>query len=185
MKSPQEGKIYSYAEYATWDDDICRKCEFIDGVLYLIRSKTVKHQSIVTHLCYLFGVFLKGKKSPKAIYGFDVCLFGKGDKETNVFKPDLVVMHDEEKIEEYRYNGAPQFVIEILSECSASIDRCLKFNKYKEAGVREYWIVDPEIKKVFVHLLDNDYKSIAYDKTDTIPVVTLEGCEINLNEIFS
>jgi Uma2 family endonuclease len=59
-------------------------------------------------------------------------------------------------------------------------------DKYFQAGVREYWIVDPDKEVVCVRLFeDGKMTSTHYDKTQTVPVTILEGCEINLNEVFS
>ena len=82
-------------------------------------------------------------------------------------------------------NGAPDMVIEILSPSTSRHDKVLKFNKYLQAGVREYWIVDPESKEVAVYILENgDYITKSYADTDTITVYTLEGCQINMTLVF-
>ncbi|MDR2144389.1 MAG: Uma2 family endonuclease, partial [Treponema sp.] len=80
---------------------------------------------------------------------------------------------------------APDLVIEIVSPSSGRYDRIVKFNKYREAGVREYWIVDPEHKDVFVYVLKNgEYMAVNYDDTGTVPVTVLPGCEIDLKTVF-
>jgi Uma2 family endonuclease len=77
-------------------------------------------------------------------------------------------------------------VVEVVSPSSAKYDRVLKFRKYQKAGVREYWIVDPEIKTVQVNILENGrYVTSVYDETDKAPVAVLEGCEIDLAGVFA
>ena len=77
-------------------------------------------------------------------------------------------------------------VIEILSRSTASRDRVLKFNQYLKAGVREYWIVDPDSKTVSVHILkDGEYLARAYAETDAAPVHVLDGCTISLSDVFA
>jgi Uma2 family endonuclease len=77
-------------------------------------------------------------------------------------------------------------VIEILSSSTARYDRLVKFNKYRQAGVWEYWIVDPEEKMVMVYVLkDGEYTALNYDDTGTAPVAVLPGCEIDLKAIFA
>jgi Uma2 family endonuclease len=64
-------------------------------------------------------------------------------------------------------------------------DKFLKFNKYQRAGVREYWIIDPDSKTAQVHILENGrYFISSFSETDTIPVNVLEGCEISLSDVF-
>jgi Uma2 family endonuclease len=100
--------------------------------------------------------------------------------------PDITVVCDSEKLDEKGCNGAPDLVIEIISPSTAKYDRIVKFRKYQNAGVREYWIVDPEIKSVHVCILENGrYVMFVYDETEKIPVSVLKGCEIELQKIFS
>jgi len=77
-------------------------------------------------------------------------------------------------------------IVEILSPSTSRKDRFIKFNKYLKAGVREYWIVDPDDNTVSVNILERGfYRNSVYGETDIVPVHVLEGCEVNLNEIFS
>jgi Uma2 family endonuclease len=65
-------------------------------------------------------------------------------------------------------------------------DTFTKFNKYLQAGVLEYWIVDPEDKKVYVHILDDDkYISKIYGEEDVVAVHALAGCVMNMDEVFT
>ena len=83
--------------------------------------------------------------------------------------------------------GPPDLVIEILSPSTANHDRITKLNLYMQSGVREYWIVDPDGKTVTVHVLHSGigYVIRAYDNsTEFIPVEVVEGCNINLHEVF-
>jgi len=65
------------------------------------------------------------------------------------------------------------------------MDKFMKFSKFLQAGVREYWIVDPESKTLAVHILkDGDYITRVYSEEDTAPVHVLEGCLIDMAEVF-
>ena len=102
-----------------------------------------------------------------------------------VVQPDIVVYCDNTKIDRKGGMGAPDFIVEIVSPSSSGRDRVIKFNKYLQAGTREYWIVDPEGKSVSVHILkDGHYISSAYGEEDIIDVHVLEGCQINMQEVF-
>ena len=98
-------------------------------------------------------------------------------------EPDITVVCDPAKLDDRGCKGAPDMVIEIESPSTARYDRILKFNKYREAGVREYWIVDPEERAVFAYTLKNgEYTAAVYE--DTAPAAVLPGCEIDLGAVF-
>ncbi|MDR2570235.1 MAG: Uma2 family endonuclease [Oscillospiraceae bacterium] len=174
---------YTYSDYAGWDDE--NRYELIDGIAYMMSAPTITHQSILGELHLQFATFLKGKKCRVFFAPCDVCLFGKGDDDYTVLQPDLLVVCDESILDEKRCNGAPDLVIEIISPSTSRRDRFIKLNKYLEAGVREFWIVEPEDKGVTVHILENGkYVISAYDSEKTIAVNVLDGCNIVLPEIF-
>jgi Uma2 family endonuclease len=110
--------------------------------------------------------------------------FKKGDDM--VFQPDILVVCDPSKIGDKSINGAPDFIIEILSPSNPRHDLIVKLNKYMEAGVREYWVVDPERKIVHVFILkDGIFAASAFDESEeAAPVSVLDGCTINLKEVF-
>jgi Uma2 family endonuclease len=137
----------------------------------------------------LFGQlrdFLKGKPCKVYHAPFGVRLFPKEDNSDDTFvEPDIVVICDRSKIDKRGCNGAPDLVIEILSPSNSRLDKLLKFHKYLEAGVREYWIVDPEEKTVQTHILDNGhYIANIYDEKGKVPVSVLNGCVIDLAAVF-
>jgi Uma2 family endonuclease len=84
------------------------------------------------------------------------------------------------------YKGAPDLVVEVLSPSTAKHDRITKLNLYRQAGVREYWVVDPDTKTVQVCILkDGLYFILGYTDAETVPVSVLPGCEINLADVFA
>ncbi|MCL2852088.1 MAG: Uma2 family endonuclease [Defluviitaleaceae bacterium] len=176
-------KKYTYDDYASWDNDT--RWELIDGAPYAMGSPTSDHQSISMSLGSQFYNHLKGKTCRVFAAALDVRLnFDKGDD--TVVQPDIVVICDRNKIDKRSCLGAPDLVVEILSPATARIDKVKKFNKYMEAGVKEYWVVDPDTSSVQVHVLkEKYYVTNAYDDTDTVSVSVLPGCEINLAEVFN
>jgi Uma2 family endonuclease len=130
--------------------------------------------------------FLKGKSCKVFVAPFDVCLTGLGDDDTTVVQPDVLVICDKSKlVDGKRCNGAPDMAIEVLSPSTMRRDLFLKLNKYKVAGVREYWIVSHDEKAVNVHILINgQYIINTYGHDDTIPVSILDGCDIALSDVF-
>ena len=183
MEALKSDQIYTYKDYVTWDDG--NRYELIDGAVYMMPTPLRIHQSILGKLLIQIAVFLTGK--PCEIYPapFDVRLHGMGDADTNVVQPDIVVVCDRSKLDDKGCNGAPDMVVEILSPSNSKHDTVLKFNKYLQAGVREYWIIDPTQQSLLVHILDNGkYTTYAYEETAEVYVSVLEGCKINLKDVF-
>ena len=121
---------------------------------------------------------------------FSVRLFEKkGDRPEDVdtvVEPDISVICDPDKLDKYGCRGAPDLVIEILSPSTRRHDRFVKLMLYQRAGVREYWIVDPEEKSVQVFLLKDGFLHpyAYYNSTEIAKVNVLEYCYIDLKEIF-
>ncbi|MDR3343246.1 MAG: Uma2 family endonuclease, partial [Treponema sp.] len=100
-------------------------------------------------------------------------------------QPDLLVICNKTKTDGQRCNGAPDMVIEILSLSTAGRDREEKFALYQQAGVREYWIVDPWNKTIEVNLLiAGRYVQTKYSQTEAVPVTVLPGCHIDFPAIW-
>jgi len=183
VRKYNEDMRYTYADYASWDDDI--RYELIDGIPYEMYAPSTAHQSILMELSRQLANFLKGKPCRVFAAPYDVCLSGLGDEDDTVVQPDILVICDDLIIDEKRCNGAPDMTIEILSPSTSKRDLLTKLVKYQNAGVREYWIVDPDAKVVKVHILENGrYAISSYESTDTIAVTVLDGCSIVLPEVF-
>ncbi|MCL1808364.1 MAG: Uma2 family endonuclease [Clostridiales bacterium] len=178
-----ENDRYTYSDYASWDDE--KRCELIDGVIFLMSPEpTPEHQRVVGSLFFQLHLFLRGKPCEAFIAPLDVRLNAASGDDT-VVQPDILIVCDKAKIEGKSCKGVPDMVVEVLSPSTLSRDRVLKFNKYLQAGVREYWIVDPDGKKVAVNILKNgEYVNKAYGEEETVPVNVLEGCRIDLREVF-
>jgi len=180
---PEYNKLYTYADYITWPDD--ERWEIIEGIPIKMDSPTVQHQAIAGELHLQLGNYLKGKKCNAYFAPFDVRLNAETTDNT-VVQPDLLVICDESIMMKTGCKGAPDMVIEILSPSTSHKDKSLKFNAYQKAGVREFWIVDPDDKLTITHILDNGrYYIKIYQETEKAPVHILPGFEIDLKEIFN
>lgn len=183
MEWPRDEK-YTYADYAAWDTDA--RYELIDGVPCLMApAPSIAHQEISGALFSQLYACLKGKPCKVFHAPFDVRLNPDGADDT-VVQPDLTVVCDRAKLENGQScKGAPDMVIEILSPATAQRDQVTKFNKYRQAGVLEYWIVSPQARTVQAYRLKNgEYAARNYDDTATIPVAILDGLPIDLSEVF-
>jgi len=179
-----EYKRYTYDDYCEWADD--KRWELIDGVPYAMSAPSLAHQEISGNLFNQLYNFLKGKQCKVFAAPVDVRLnvdFG----DDTVVQPDILVVCDKSKLDDGKsVLGAPDLVIEISSPSTSLRDRVLKLNRYLQAGVREYWIVDPEDQSVSVHLLkNNEYVINACGGDESIPVHVLEGCVIELPDVFA
>ena len=174
----QQNHYYTCEEFFKIDDN--NKYELTNGTLYMMSSPSNFHQSISTELLIQIGTFLRGKAC-QVTHDFNVRLWD--DKDT-VYIPDILVVCDKSKMTKNACVGAPDFIIEITSPSTAYRDYLIKLNDYKRAGVREYWIVDTENRKIFVNILiDTEYQLVTYTFDDSISVETLPGCLLSLSTI--
>lgn len=174
----QREYYYTCEEFFKIDEN--NKYELTEGSLYMMSSPSNFHQAISTELLIQIGTFLRGKAC-QVTHDFNVRLWN--DKDT-VYIPDIIVVCDKTKMTENACVGAPDFIIEITSPSTASRDYLIKLNEYKRAGVKEYWIVDTENRKVFVNILKNgEYQLSTYTFDDSIPVETLAGCVLSLSSM--
>jgi Uma2 family endonuclease len=180
----KEQTFFTYKDYLGWDGD--ERYEIIDGEAYMMAPPLRIHQDISMALSTVIHNFLKGRRCKVYAAPFAVRLNPLPDKsDDTVVEPDIVVVCDPSKLDERGCNGAPDLIIEILSPSNSRHDRIVKFQKYREAGVREYWIVDPDERILTVYTLkDGAYTAFPYGDTDTVRVAALPGLEIELSAIF-
>lgn len=104
-----------------------------------------------------------------------------------VVEPDITIVCDKSKLDDKGYNGAPDMIVEIMSPSSIKMDRFIKFNSYEKAGVREYWIVEPEGKLVSVFALQDDQRygrPEIYTEDDKIKVSIFPDLIVDLKPVF-
>ena len=152
MPFPQEERKYTYVDYLILPED--ERWEIIDGVPYLQAAPTWQHQAIVLELGAQFLSYFRGKPCRVFVSPFDLCIpeYDESDEAISnlIAQPDIVVICDDSKLRKTGYFGVPSLVIEVSSPCTAKKDKVLKFKKFQNAGIKEYWIVEPEGKFVSV-----------------------------------
>lgn len=188
MSIPRANKKHTYADYLTWPGE--ERWEIIDGTPLLQSAPTWQHQAIARELLLEFGGYLRGK--PCHIFGapFDLRLplAAEADEDaTYVLQPDLTVICDKAGLKGTGYFGVPELVVEVSSISTGKFDKVSKFNAYEKAGVREYWIVEPEQKVVSVFKLqDGRYgRPETYTEEDNISVGIFPDLAIELKRVFA
>jgi Uma2 family endonuclease len=161
-----------------------QRFERIGGTEYAMSSPGYKHQITAGRVFAQLDTKLSAHNCTPVIAPFDVyVLYDKGDEYTLV-QPDVFLACDKSKLKDNRYNGAPKFIIEILSS-NRSHDMVRKLNLYEKAGVSEYWMIDPEAQVITVLEFENGIqKHHSYLGEDEVPLVTIPGCTVDFKQVF-
>ena len=171
---------YTIDDYYLLPDE--RRVELIDGVFYDMTGPLKVHQLILGELFY--SLYPCASEHPECELFFAPSDVRLDNDEMTMVQPDLFVVCDSEDDDPRRTNGAPDFAVEILSPSSRSHDMIRKLYKYRYAGVREYWIVDPENQQVIVYEFEKSDLPAIFTFSDTVPVGISGGeCSIDFSVI--
>jgi Uma2 family endonuclease len=178
---------YSYADYLTFKME--EMVELIKGKVFKMTAPKRIHQKISWNLSREIAVYLKQKKCQAFSAPFDVRLPVKSRKNEDIFtvvQPDICVICDLEKLDDYGCIGAPDLVIEILSEGNNKKELKYKFDVYEESGVLEYWIINPMGQTLTINTLVNGkYQSSRLLTTgDEISTPILPEFILKLEDVF-
>lgn len=173
-------QLITLEQYEALPED--KRVEVFDGVIYDMASPSQEHQTISMELSTILNTYIKRKKGSCRVFHapFDVKL---SDHPLTIVQPDLMIICDKNKLNGKRCNGAPDFIIEIVSPSNPSDDYIRKLYYYKNAGVQEYWIVDPRRKTVTVNYFEDNMLNIQYSFDSVIKVNIYEDLFINFSEI--
>ena len=190
VEEPDSSITYTYADYLQWKFE--ERLELFRGKIFKLSAPNTKHQDISGNIFVPISLFLKKKPCKVFAAPFDVRLpvknKKKDDEVTTVVQPDICVICDETKLDTRGCCGAPDLVVEILSPGNSKKEIRLKHELYEEAGVKEYWIVNPEEENIVVFVLNGEGKFSGlkmYAGDDTIQSFAVPGLNINLTEIFT
>ncbi len=160
------------ADYYAMPED--RRGELIDGVIYDMSSPSFVHQSIVASIVIQVGTYINNKKGKCKVLPAPIDVQLDCDEKT-MLQPDVVILCDDKKNKNRCIFGPPDFVCEVLSPSTKFRDSVLKLWKYMNAGVREYWMVDTDKKKVVCYFFEQGEEAMEYSLEDDIPVMIYEG----------
>ena len=154
------------------------RAELINGKIYFMAPPTRSHQRLVHFFDRTIGNYIKSNGGECEVYPAPFAVFLNQD-DHNYVEPDISVICDPSKLDEKGCHGAPDWIIEIVSENSRRMDYAIKLFKYRSSGVREYWIVDSKKQRVIVYSFDYDMME-EYSFEDEIPVGIYDGLSMKL-----
>lgn len=150
-----------------------QRAELIHGRLSMMAPPNTRHQMIIMDLSYQIKDYIKKNNGTCNVLPAPFAVFLYKDDKTYI-EPDISVICDKNKITEKGCNGAPDWVIEVVSQSSKPRDYITKLIQYRCAGVLEYWIVDPVDKMITVYAFNQDEVE-HYSFEQEIPVGIFEG----------
>ena len=157
------------------------RAELIDGQIYSMAPPGRKHQKICGELFTIINNYIKSNNGSCEPYMAPFAVYL--DEKTNTYvEPDISVICDKSKLDDRGCNGAPDWIIEIVSPGSRRMDYYTKLFKYRTAGVREYWIVDPEKNRTMVYNFESE-DTIEYSFSDSIKAGIYDNLIIDFSKL--
>lgn len=178
MDALRKEKEYTVEDiYALPDGE---RAELIDGRIYYMAPPSTNHQRLVHFFDREIGNYIQAQNGECEVFPAPFAVFlNKNGK--NYVEPDISVICDKNKLTEKGCNGAPDWVVEVVSPGSKAMDYYHKLLKYRAAGVREYWVADSERKVVTVYNFERDMME-EYAFTQQIPVGIYKGFFIRVEK---
>ncbi|MCI8966236.1 MAG: Uma2 family endonuclease [Lachnospiraceae bacterium] len=171
MDIARELEAYTIEDiYALSDGE---RAELIDGKIYYMAPPNTRHQRLVHFFDREIGNYIQSHEGECEVFPAPFAVFLNQD-DKNYVEPDISVICDKDKITDKGCNGAPDWIIEIISPGNKEMDYYKKLFKYQSAGVREYWIVDPIKEMVMVYRFEKETME-EYSFGEDVPVGIYEG----------
>lgn len=174
------GKDYTIADIEALPEG--ERAELIDGEMFRMDAPTWTHQSILVKLVLRIGTYIEQNRGKCRVIPAPFAVYIKKDSR-NYVEPDISVICDDEKKSEKGCQGAPDWVIEILSPSSMKMDCERKVKLYRESGVREYWIVDAERETVTVYDFEHRKEAVHYTFSERIKAGIFESLCLDFSEM--
>ncbi|MCM1182230.1 MAG: Uma2 family endonuclease [Roseburia sp.] len=157
------------------------RAELIDGQIYYMAPPNTKHQRLSGRIYNVISNYIQSNNGSCEPFAAPFAVFLNGNDKTYV-EPDISVICDKSKLTDKGCNGAPDWVIEIVSPSSRQMDYYKKLFQYRTAGVREYWVVDPDKQTITVYDFAHDTME-EYGFSDKVRVGIYEDLEIDFAQI--
>lgn len=160
-----------------------QRAELIDGRLYMMAPPNTRHQRIVGNLYAAIHRYIKAKGDSCEVFPAPFAVFLNKDSR-NYLEPDITVICDKDKLDDVGCNGAPDWIIEVVSPSDPQRDYDIKLFKYRTAGVREYWIINPRTCTVNVYDFEHGAGTNQYFFDDEIPVCIYGDLSIRISDLL-
>ena len=176
-----KGKQYTAQDY--WNLPEGTRAELIDGQLYAMAPPSRMHQELSFSIARKIADYIDSHNGNCKVYPAPFAVNLNADDETYV-EPDISVICDKSKLTDNGCNGAPDLVIEVVSPSSRKMDYSTKNTLYSNAGVREYWIVDPAKERTTVYRYEEDAAPTIISFNHPIPAGIYDDLTINISELI-
>lgn len=160
-----------------------QRAELIDGQMYMMAPPNFRHQKLVMELSAFIHQYIKSHGGNCEVLPAPFAVFLNMD-ERNYVEPDISVVCDKNKLDDRGCNGAPDWIIEIISPSDSNRDYGIKLFKYRTAGVREYWIVNPQTRTVMVYNFEDESDTNQYTFDDEIPVRIYRDLILRISDLL-
>ena len=160
-----------------------QRAELIDGQIYNMAPPNFLHQKLVMELSAAIHQYIKSKKGNCEVLPAPFAIFLNQDNQ-NYVEPDISIVCDKNKLDKQGCNGAPDWIIEIISPSTERLDCGIKLFKYRSAGVREYWMVNPKLHTVTVYDFEHNEKTKQYSFDDDIPSCIFQDFSIHIANLL-
>ena len=185
--SPQTHRVkLTYGDYLSFPED-GKRHELIDGDHYVTPSPNTKHQTVSSNLHRILAGFIHNKQMGRVFAApYNVVL-----SEADVLQPDLVYVSASRStiITESNIQGAPDLVIEILSDSTRKTDEIVKRKRYETFGVQQYWVVDPVLEAIKIYrMTDRGFARVAeltQEENHSLVTPLLPSLSIPIAEVFA
>lgn len=154
------------------------RAELIDGKIYYMAPPSTNHQRILNFINTEINLHIRNNNGECEVFPAPFAVF-LNENDKNYVEPDISVVCDRNKITDKGCHGAPDWIIEIVSPSSKRMDYLIKLFKYRNAGVKEYWIVDSEKNRITVYNFVHDTIE-EYSFGEEVPVGIYEGFSIKV-----
>lgn len=180
---PPQGQ-WRYEDYLRLPND-GRRYEIIRGVLYVANAPSYEHQYSVLKIGRYLDEFVEEQQLGVILSApFEVRL----SESSNPVQPDVLFLSNTQKPKRalQKFEGAPSLIVEVISPSSIRLDRKIKLDEYEQAGVQEYWLVDPKTRSVEIYTLSNgEYALLGqFTGSEAIESLVLAGIELKTHSLF-
>lgn len=177
----QQEKLYTIENiYALPDGE---RAELIDGRFYSMVPPGTEHQILLGKLSQIIANYIDSRGGDCVVIPAPFAVFLNADN-TNYVEPDISVICDKDKLDDRGCNGAPDWILEIASPSNQQMDYEIKLFKYRTAGVREYWIVNPITHIVNVYDFESGKSTYQYRFDEDIPVSNYKHLTIRIKDLL-